>query len=571
MDSGIEIRKTICDICIKCGIDAYIKDGEVIKVEGSQENPQNAGKLCAKGAANRQYIYHKDRLRTPLFRKGERGSGEFHPISWDDAMNMVEDRLLRIKEEFGPESVIFYVGYPKWMRPFLKRLAHSFGSPNYCTESSVCSTATTVAAHLNYGSFGGPDLKKAKCLLVWSTNPFHSKAPAVKGLLKAREKGLKIIEVGPLLTPLTRYADIHLRIRPGTSGALALGMAHVIIEENLFDHEFIENWTKGFEEYRTYVQKYTPEKTEDITGVSALLITKAARLYANTKPAALMTGACPTTHHTNGIQNHRALTALIGLTGNFDMEGGNYVIPGSYLNAKNGIITRQHEFEQSRPFSEMAPRVGYDRYPIWCDMTGQAQAMHLPFQIESRNPYPIQAILAFGLNYRMWPGSDQMCQKLRKVDFLVDVDFFMTDSSKLADLVLPACTSFERNELKFYNQPYAIWTEPVIQPIGESRSDIDIIFDLAHRLTPGDDLMKAGYEGCLDWILKPANLNIASLKKFPGGRFIKNVSMPPYQKYKEAGFNTPSGKMEFSSSLLKDAGLDPLPKYKEPKLSPRST
>ena len=573
-DNGIEIRKTICDICtprMPCGIDAYVKDGVVIKVEGSKENPQNAGTLCVKGSANRQYIYHRDRIRTPLLRKGEKGSGQFDPISWDEALDIVTDHLQGIKEESGPESIIFYVGYPKWMRPFVKRLAHSFGSPNYCTESSVCATAPMVAANLNYGSFGSPDLKKAKCLLVWSSNPFHSNAPAVRKLLDARENGLKIIEVGPLLTPLTQHADVHLRIRPGTSGALAHGMANVIISEGLFDRGFIENWTLGFEEYREYVRGFTPEATEDITGVPATLIIKAARLYANSKPAALMPSASPTTHHTNGVQNHRALTALVGLTGNFDQEGGNYVVPPNYLYLNNGVATRQREFEQSRPFSEMAPRVGYNRHPIWCDITGQAQSMHIPFQIVSQSPYPVRAMLAFGLNYRMWPGSDFMREKLKMLDFLVDIDLFMTDSAKMADLVLPACSSFERSELKFYNQPYAIWTEPVIQPLGESRSDVDIIFDLAPGLAPDDVLFRAGYEKSLDWIMEPANLKIADLKKHPGGRSIDEVQLPPYRKYEKSGFHTPSGKMEFTSMTLKEAGLDPLPKYEEPKLSPRST
>ena len=205
-DTGIEVRKTICAICnphSHCGIDAYVKDGVVIKVEGSKDHPHNQGTLCSKGAASRQYIYHKDRLQTPLMRKGERGSGEFVPVSWDEALDTVSSRLLKIKEETGPESVVFFVGYTKWMRPFVKRLAHSFGSPNYCTESSTCYQATALAAKLNYGCFGAPDIPNAKCLLVWSTNPFYTNTSIVRSWLDARERGLKIIEVGPLITPLT--------------------------------------------------------------------------------------------------------------------------------------------------------------------------------------------------------------------------------------------------------------------------------------------------------------------------------------------------------------------------------
>jgi len=574
LSRGIEIRKTICSICnplSHCGIDAYVKDGVVIKVEGTGENPHNQGTLCSKGAASRQYIYHPDRIRFPLLRKGDRDSGTFEPISWDEALDRIAGELLRIREESGPESIAFYAGYPKWMRPFLKRLAHSFGSPNYCSESSTCSAGALLASKLNYGVAARADMSKSNCLMVWSTNPFYSNTSAARKLLDVIERGVHVIEVGPLITPLTSHADIHLRIRPGTSGALALSMAHVIIEERLFDRKFIEEWTIGFKEYLAYVQQFPPALGEQITGVSAELIQRAARLYATTKPAAILTGPNATVHHTNGIQNHRAITALIGLTGNFDREGGNYVAPPSYLYVVNGVVTRQAAFEQSRPWEEMAPRIGEDRYPVWCRLIPEAQAIHLPFQIQQRKPYPVRAVVGFGINHRMWPGSDFMCDSLKKLDFFVDVDLFMTDTARLADLVLPACSSFERSELKFYPEQYVIWTSPVIEPIGESRPDVDVILDLASRITPEDALLKKGYEGCMDWILKPTGLCVSELKRHPGGCPIQHVRMPPYQKYQDAGFSTPSGKMEFTSAVLKEMGFDPLPQYREPNFSRPAT
>ncbi|MEW6665323.1 MAG: molybdopterin-dependent oxidoreductase [Thermodesulfobacteriota bacterium] len=573
-DTGIQIHKTFCSICnapTHCGIDAYVLDGSVIKVEGSESHPHNQGALCSKGSASRQYVYHKDRLRTPLLRKGERGSGDFVPISWEEALDTISRRLLRIKEETGPESVVFYAGYTKWFRPFLKRLAHSFGSPNYCTESSTCHQATALAAKLNYGYFGGPDLKNAKCLLVWSYNPFHSNTAITRRLVQAVEKGLKIIEVGPLITPMTRYSTIHLRIRPGTSGALALGMAHVIVEEGLYDRGFVDKWTHGFEEYRNYVREFSPVATEEITGVPADLIVKAARLYATTKPAALLPSASPTVHHTNGVQNHRALTALIGLTGNFDRPGGNYVVPPTWLNISTAAPAREDEFKQVRAWKDMPPRVGEDLYPVWCGLVPEAQAMHVPFQIRSGKPYPIRAMLAFGMRYRMWPGSDFMLESLQKLDFLVNVDLFMTETCRLSDILLPACTTFERSELRFWVENFVMWSRPAIRPLYESRSDADIIFDLAKRMLPDDGLMQRGYEASIDWILKPSGLTVAELKEHPAGLHLKDFQMPPFRKYEDKGFPTPTGKMEFTSTVLKEAGLDPLPRYQEPRLSPRST
>lgn len=572
-ESGIEIRKTICSICnphSHCGIDAYVKDGVIIKVEGTRENANSGGTLCSKGSASRQWIYHKDRIRTPLLRTGERGSGEFEQISWDQALDMIGDRLLQIKDEFGPEEAAFFVGYPKWMRPFVQRLAHAYGSPNFATESSTCFTATMVASKLNYGYFGPPDLPNAKCLLAWSANPFYSNTSSVRKLLDAVENGLKIIEVGPLVTPMTAHATIHLRLRPGTSGALALGMARVIIEEGLYDREFVEDWTVGFEEYAAYVQQFTPEKTETITDVPAKLIVRAAELYATTKPAAMLNSASPTVHHTNGVQNHRALTALVGLTGNFDQKGGNHVSPPGFVEVGNGIKMREREFEQARPWEEMAPRIGIDRHPVWCGIVPQAQAMQIPFQIQSQKPYPVRAMVAFGLNYRMWPGSDHMLESLKKLDFLVDLDLFMTDTAKYADIVLPVCSSFERSEFKIYRNRFAVMTEPVIPPLWESRSDTDVIFDLAKRLVPDDPLLAQDYEACVNWMLAPSGITVADVKKHPGGCF-PGIEPPPYRKYEKGGFPTPSGKMEFTSSVLKKAGIDPLPVYREPVLSPLAT
>jgi anaerobic selenocysteine-containing dehydrogenase len=572
-ESGIEIRKTICSICnphSHCGIDAYVKDGVIIKVEGTRENANSGGTLCSKGSASRQWIYHKDRIRTPLLRTGERGSGEFKPISWDQALDTIGNKLLQIKAESGPEEVAFFVGYPKWMRPFVQRLAHAYGSPNFATESSTCFTATMVAAKLNYGYFGPPDLPNARCLLVWSANPFYSNTSSVRKLLDAVENGLKIIEVGPLVTPMTAHAMIHLRMRPGTSGALALGMARVIIEEGLFDREFVEDWTVGFEEYAAYVQQFTPKKTEKITGVPAKLMVKAAELYASTKPAAMLNSASPTVHHTNGVQNHRALTALVGLTGNFDQKGGNHVSPPGFVEVGNGIKMREREFEQARPWEEMAPRIGMDRHPVWCGIIPQAQAMEIPFQIRSQKPYPVRAMVAFGLNYRMWPGSDHMLKSLNKLDFLVDLDLFMTDTAKYADIVLPVCSSFERSEFKIYRNRFALMTEPVIPPLWESRSDMDVIFDLAKRLAPDDPLLATDYESCVNWMLAPSGITVADVKKHPGGCF-PGIEPPPYRKYELNGFPTPSGKMEFTSSVLQEAGIDALPVYREPALSPLAT
>lgn len=570
--TGIEIKKSTCSVCgVQCGIDAYVRDGRLIKVEGTQENPLNRGILCVKGAANRQWVYNRERLTTPRLRKGAKGSGELVPVSWDDALDRIATNLNRIKKESGAESVVFFTGYPKWLRPFLKRLAHSFGSPNYCTESSTCFLATALANRLNYGYAAGPDLKGTRCILNWSGNPFYSAAPMAGAFLRAAEQGVKIIDVGPLITPLSRKADIHLRLRPGTSGALALGMANVIIEEGLYDREFVENWTLGFEDYRAYATRFSPDVASSITGIPAEKIIAAARLYATSKPAAMFNSASVTVHHTNGVQNHRAITALVGLTGNFDRPGGSHVVATSYYHRPTGLENREDEFEQPRPWETMAPRIGQERFPVWCQLITEAQATELPLQIETAKPYPIRAMLGFGVNHRMWPDPVGMAKALGKLDFFVDMDLFTTDTARLADVVLPACSSLERRELVMYASRFASWNEPAIPPVGESRSDVEVIIELSRRLGLDDPLLHSGYEACLEWMFEPSGIRIEDIEKNRGGGFIADRSEVPYEKYRQTGFPTPSGKMEFTSLVLKEAGLDPLPTYAEPCHGPVST
>lgn len=574
-ETGIEIKKTICAICesgsSSCGINAYVKDGKVIKVEGMGSFPQNRGTLCSKGAASRQYIYNKDRLMTPMKRTGPRGSDRFEAITWEEAYDTIAGKLLSIKAESGPESVVFGVGYTKWLRPFAQRLGISFGTPNFATESSTCFYATVIAAKLTYGRWGGPDIKNSDCLLIWSKNAFNSSTPGAKKLIASRKRGLKIIEVSPVVTHQTRYSDIWLGLRPGTDGALALGMAHVIIRENLFDKDFVSRWTLGFDEYKTYVQQFTPEQTQRITGVPADTIVAAARLFAGSRAACIMTSASPTVHHTNGVQNHRAIICLSGLTGNFDVPGGNYVMPESWLHVSTAIPTRQHEFIFPRSLDELPPRVGQEPFPIWSRMVNEAQAMALPGQMESKKPYPIRALVAFGYNQRMWPGNDALLASLDKLDLFVNVDLFMTDMGKQADILLPACTSFERSEMRIYPGNHVIYTRPAIAPLGQSKPDSEIIFDLAKRITPDDELMGQGYKACLDWILEPSGLTLEQLAQHPSGLTVENLEKPPFRKYETQGFPTPSGKMEFTSTVLKEAGFDALPVYREPALSPIST
>ncbi len=574
-ESGIEVKKSICTICDslnQCGLDLYVKQGKIIKVEGTKENPHNKGTLCAKGAATRQYVYHEDRIKTPLKRVGPRGSGQFVPINWDEALETIAGKLNQLKADYGPESVAFFVGYLKSFRPYLHRLAHCFGSPNYMSESSTCAKATIMAQKLVFGEPAPPDVKHARCLLIWSCNPFYSSPSSARVILEAKERGAKIIVVDPRVTPTTSHSSLHLQLRPGSDGALALAMANVILSEKLYDKDFVANHTHGFEEYREYVRQFTPERGAELTGVPADKIREAARQYATTKPAALIFGSCGVVHHTNGIQNYRAVFSLVGLTGNYDIAGGNFATPPPCMLVFGGFLSKEGEYSHPKKWEEMAPRVGQDRFPAWCATIPEGQAMNLPFQILSGRPYPIKALVGFGVNYRMWPDSEGFLESLDKLDLFVNIDPFMTDACKHADIVLPACTSAERSEFRCYSYKYVILTQPAIAPLYESRSDVDIMFDLAKHLGLEDPLLKAGFEASLDWILSPSGMSVEELKKHPAGMFVPNPMHVPEKKYLQSGFKTPSGKLEFHSMLLEQCGgYDALPIFRPPKHSKDAT
>jgi len=224
----------------------------------------------------------------------------------------------------------------------------------------------------------------------------------------------------------------------------------------------------------------------------------------------------------------------------------------------------------------MRPRIGAERFPVWTEIVDEeGQAMHLPDQIRSGKPYPIKALIGFGMNHRMWPDPKGLLESVGKLDFFAAVDIFMTETCKHADIVLPACTSVERSELRCYSMGYIVFTQPVIPPLYDSRSDADIIYELAVRLGLDDPLMKAGYEANVDWILQPSGITVAGLKKHPAGMFVPNPMKPPQKKYLRQGFKTPSGKMEFKSKVLEKyeerPGFEALPVYTPPKHSREST
>ena len=571
-DTGIEVRRSLCAICSPghhCGVDCYVKDGEIIRVEGTQDHPYNHGKLCTKGSSLRNYVYRADRIRTPLRRVGERGEGKFEPITWDEAYDEISRRLLDIRQQDGADAVAFFGGYNKWYRPWLRRFAHSFGTYNYGTESSTCMTSGWMAWKVAAGQLARPDMAHCDLYLGFAFNPYYSGYLNAQAAEKAKANGTKFIVVDPRVTPtVEKLADLHLRPWPGTDGALALCMANTLIQKGWIDRDYIARYVHGFEAYAEYVRGFHAGNIQSLTGVPYEQVLRACEMIHESRSMAIHENSAPIPHHKNGLQNYRAIMSLSAITGNFDRTGGQLLTPHSYMHVSCGFPTREEEFlYETRP-TGVKPPVGAPRFPLWDHLEGEMQAMDLSRQILEGTPYPLRAVFALGMNARMFPDSGRMFRALEELDFFVDTDLFLTDTARYADIVLPACSSFERGEFKPYPGGVAWYTSPAIQPLGQSKSDVDIIAELARYMDLPDEPLKAGYEAFVQhYILDDYGVTTEQLKQAELPIPIAPVHQHRDLEALEHGLATPTGKYELKSAIIEahpQWGLDALPTYREP-------
>ncbi len=548
----------------RCAQKIHVRNGKAIAIEMLDSS---AKEFCPRWKAQLDFIYHKDRLAYPLKRTGARGDKSFIRISWDEALDTTADKLQKIRTDYGPESAVFYIAYTKEPRPYLHRLAHAFGSPNYCTESSSCFSANWLACVLNYGQDYGylavnswiiePE---TKCKVVWGSSVRNSTPQFWQQHVEAKKNGVRFIVVDPVINDIASLADIHLQLRPGTDGALALGMIHIIIYENLYDREFVDKWTTGFSKFKEIVQGYTPEKVQEITGVPKEKIVEAARLYAVTRPAKVALSPQSSTHHSNGVQAHRAISLLPALTGNLDTPGGN-MHPAEAISPK---ITLHEKIDR------MPPGVGSEQFPIWTKLYREMKSNILAERIASPAPYPIKGLFASGLNPMFFPNSARFIEMAKKLDFIAVADYFQTPGTQLADIVFPVASWLERPIFTTFNNGKMMFIDPAIEPVGESWHEFKIYAELAKRLGLGAEFWDGHFEHCINHCLEPYSITVDDLRKCPEGYIYPLADQEP-KSYEKTGFKTPSGKVEIYSDILAQHGHDPYPVYCEPAESPMST
>jgi anaerobic selenocysteine-containing dehydrogenase len=487
-------------------------------------------------------------------------------VSGDEAVSVAARALLEVREHHGPRAVAFVVGFTKEARPYLQRLAHRFGSPHYLTESSCCFGSCFAAAAVTLGKeydyFLGPSRTRysaTKCRLVWSTNPAESRLPYDRHHLITEASEVATIVVDPRRTPVADAARIHLQLRPGTDGALALGMAHVIFERGLEEREFLRRHAHGLDAFRRYVREFTPDETARITGIPTERIVEAATLYATSRPAQITISACATTHHSNGFQNHRAILLLPAICGNLDVEGGNR--PWGHRVREAGIDLGPQEV------ALLGPTLGQKEHPVFVEHLGEGQGMRLAEAIESGE---IRAVFSIGMNVMMWPNSGRLRRALGSLEFFSVCDFFDTPTGDMATAFFPAATHLEREALVVAGSGRVQYRPAAVAPRGEARGDTELIFEMAGALGMGTHFWDGDIHASFDARLAGVGLPFESLPA-SGTPLHLDIEEPEERGYLRNGFGTPTGKVEFVSTILQDAGYEGLPLYREPHWSPVST
>jgi cysteine desulfurase NifS len=582
--AGMTERRAICGICSAgCWVIASLDDtGRIVKLRPDEGTPM--GIICKLAEHAPEIVYSENRLLHPMRRKGRKGTYEFERISWDRAFDEITARLKGIKRDYGPEAAAIYTGVGSFElsmcdvyqpRGVAISSANSvlfpFGSPNAMGVGALCYVAYgMIAPHVTMGRMFMnmfSDIESSELIVVWGTNPATDLPPVdMKRILEARARGADVVVIDPRRTATAKMADAEwIPIRPGTDGALALGLINVLIAEELYDADFARDWTRGFDDLARYVQHYRPEIVEHITGVPAETVTRLARSIAEARGVSqlMYTGL---EYANSGVQNIRAALVLWALAGQLDVPGGLcFTMPGNRFPInRDGLVANP----------DTGPRLGRDRFPVYIKYRDEAHATALPRSVLKGEPYKVRALIVLGSSIiTSWPRPSVWRETLNALDFLVTVDRQLTADAAYADIVLPATTYFENVSYMTYGPTFRI-RDRVIEPLGEARSDFFIIAELAQRLGYGH-LYPQTEEELLRYVLKGSPFTPEDVRE-AGGTVSVETEIMQYKKWEKGllrpdgkpGFNTPSGKFEIASTVLEEFGYDPLPGYTEPTEGP---
>ena len=570
-------KSVVCHSCdCFCPLAAKVDtaSGRVTKVT-TRDHPFFKDVICMKGAYAPKSFAHPDRLMQPQQRIGERGEGKWRTVSWDEALDDIAARLTNVIDQHGPEALAIAgsnanIGLDNGLT---RRFMNLIGTPNFISGIAYCMGNTAAVSRMVYGWYPRGDLLNTKCIVLFGHDPRrHSWTIEYKTIRTAQAGGAKLIVLDPRKSENAEAADIWLPLRAGTDAAMTFGWLNVIIEQELYDKDFVRDWTIGFDAFAERVREYPLDRVADITGVDAELIEKAARMYATTKPAAIPWSPI-TDQQISSTSAIRLQCILRAITGNLDIKGGE-----TFAGFNPGIRSdTEVEMHHRLPPAQQAKQLGADEFPVFtyrgmeplgnateqvwghryanlvggCYMANPAAVFKA---MADGNPYPVKAFFALANNTLMsFANTDRIYKALLNQDLIVAYEHMMTPTAQLADYVLPGDAWLERPGMM------AGISDQAMEPPGECKSIVYFWCELAQRLGLGNHFPWRTEEELLDFRLEPSDTTWADV--------VAKGSLPkadnPERKYLKTGFATPSGKVELHSSVLEGFGFDPLPYYRE--------
>jgi anaerobic selenocysteine-containing dehydrogenase len=535
-----------------CGMLVTVENGVAVKIQGDPTMPFTQGTLCTKVAYYLERTYAPERLMHPLKRVGPKGSGRFERISWDAALDEIAARLKNLAAE-DPQTILplSYAGtmgmvqYSSMDRRFFHRLGASI------LDRTLCSSAGKAGIKATLGGSVGMDPERfdeAQLILLWGANPVVSNLHLWSRVQEAKRRGAKVIAIDPYRSLSAEKCTQHVALLPGTDGALALAMMHVLIAEDLIDRDYIARFTLGFDALAERVKQYTPQWAAQVCGLAAEEIVQLARDYGAAKPAAIRLNYGMQRHAGGGIAA-RTIACLPALTGAWrEVAGGIVLTTADFYGFDHAALERPDLLGGRKP------RV------INHARTGEALTAATP---------PVKAVIVYNNNpVAVCPDSEKVLAGFRREDlFCVVMDSFMTDTADYADLVLPATTQLEHYDVhKSYGHLYALANNPAIAPVGESLPNSEVFRRLAARMGFDEPCFRDSDEDICRTALastqpRMRGIDWDEMKRAGWQRLAVPERFAPFA---EGGFPTPSGKCEFYSAALEAQGIDPLPFYNPP-------
>jgi thiosulfate reductase/polysulfide reductase chain A len=565
----VEMVATNCEMCFwRCGVLAEVKDGKVLKLQGNPNHPLTRGKLCARGNAGTQLLYDPDRLKYPQVRIGARGEGKLKRVSWDEALDQFAARLKEIKQKYGPEAVAMFphgVG-----AGFFSTLMKAYGTPNSAEPAfAQCKGPRDVGYQLTFGRpVNSPepvDLGESKLIVLIGShigeNVFTSQITAFS---EGLSRGAKLLVVDPRFSTAASKANWWLPIRPGSDIALLLAWANVLITENLYDKEFLDQYANGLKELTEHVQGFTPEWAELLTDIPAARIRETAHAMAEAKPAVAIHPGRHVTWYGDDTQRARTMAILSALLGAYGRKGSLF-LP---TKVKQGKIPLPPMPEPEKGRADG----GGDRYPLASE-EAQGLTQGLVEATLTGKPYPIKAWIVYGQNVlESIPQKQLTREAIKQLELLVVVEVLPNEQTDYADIVLPEATYLERYDpphvATTVKRPFVAVRQPACEPMYESKPGWWITKQMAKRLGLEAYFPWSDPEDHLRRVLAPMGVNTAELMSlgavsFPGKPYIED-------RVEEDGplFPTQSGKIELFSTVLNELHFDPMPIYRAPQQPP---